>query len=246
MTLTLPALLLLLVASANATLTLVQKTITHNCTTAICSVPVAATGMGNVISIHESYTKTSTGITISSISGGGTYTTPAGCNTFAAGILEGTSCGFTLNSTAGTTSISVTQSGATSGSTFEVREYSFTAASVSFDNVVSRLTTTCNASSCPGSGLALSGTNDVVIQWIATGAAVTAISAPYGNFEADTSFLTSAYADVLNVSNASANPTWTIPSNTQQAISASIAFSEASTGGGTSKSGKLRKLTDDF
>ena len=79
--------------------------------------------------------------------------------------------------TGGVTSITVTISSSQAIGTIEFVEYSFTSGPVSFDNDGVATLTTCNP--CTGPTLTLTGANDVIVQYTATGNTCSNVSAPY-------------------------------------------------------------------
>lgn len=213
-----------LVNPAWATWTLVQNVISSACTTnsSTCAVTVASTGSGHVIFIGLLGEIAS--MTISSVSGGGAYTHPSACAASESGTnVRASDCAYTLASTSGTTSITVTRNSSTS-SAWHIcaAEVSFTASSVSVDtgNANGNTNTSTSAStSATGVTLSILGSNDVIFQ-ILSGGTPTAINESYaGVFAAAT-----GSATLINTTTGTA-PTWTQSSN-QWAASA-IAVAEA-------------------
>jgi hypothetical protein len=190
---------------------------------------MSATGTANVIGILMEV-QNNTDV-ISSVSGGGVYIVPAGC-VGAQSTSRGVSCAYTLVSTPGATTITVTRSSTTNVTwrVFAV-EASFTGTSVSLDTGGSGgLAAQGNASSGspPGPTLTLSGGNVLILQGLSSGTgAPTAISGSYSS-----SFTVAglgAFAYLANTTSGTA-PTWTT-STTISAVNA-MAFREITSGGG--------------
>lgn len=134
-------------------------------TSATCSVTVTSTGSGHLLVITAVYGSSSTDITISSTSGGGTSTHCTNCHATRDSSGDEEDISYILSSTSGATSISVTMSSsAFSGNWIAtVEEYSWTgggSAALDTSNSVQDNTscTTCNLPS-----LTLTGTDDVVL-----------------------------------------------------------------------------------
>jgi len=203
-----------------ASWTLVQHPNNAACSGTSCSVTVSATGSGHLITVIVQ-PNTATNTTISSVSGGGTYTHCTNCaaSNGAGGAIDAS---YTLSSTSGATSISATlsQSGGASW-TMEVFEYSFTNGPISLDASGNRVQTT-NVANPAGVALTLTGTNDVIVQggWYTT--PFTAISSPYSS-PADFPGGNGA-AGAINTSSGTA-PTWTATSG--QGPFMAIAFKES-------------------
>jgi hypothetical protein len=223
---------LLLSCPAWATWAVVQHT-SNTCTTAsqTCNIAVSSTGTGNVIVIGIGIASNAEQIV--SVSGGGTYTHPATACHSADGTTRGADCAYTLASTSGTTTITVTRTDATSfGWNASATEYSFTSGPVSLDTGTPQVrdqTTTVTGPA--GVTLTLSGTNDAIYQMI-EGTAPTAVTSPYStnqNFSANL-----GAASSINTVSGTA-PTWT-QTSAKAALSA-IAFTE--TGGGASPASRL-------
>jgi hypothetical protein len=147
-----------------------------------CAVTVTSTGSGHVGVILGIAGSNSTTATISSVSGGGTWTVPpsSGCslgNSAPGGMV---SCAYTLSTAASATSITVTWGTSSPGSYVSVDfyEFSFTASSVALDKVGTQAVTTA-AANLPGVTLTLTGTNDVIVQAGQFSASATACASPY-------------------------------------------------------------------
>jgi hypothetical protein len=215
---------------ASATFTLVQsKTATTSCANVCSAVTVTSTGAGHLIVVGTSNQQNQH---IASISGGGTYT------------LCGTSCqkgdstsgwvdmAYTLSSTSGATSITLTMAGA-SNVIIYVWEFSSTA-TITFD-VANSVSDTTNCTSCAGSGATgLTGTNDAMTEIVSCGGTCSAVGTPY-TATSPTFQGGDGGAHLLN-STSTAAPTWT-QSPTSHLVTAVMAFKDAS-GGVAVKRGK--------
>jgi hypothetical protein len=211
-------------APVGGTWTLVQKTGYQTSSSSPASVTVTSTGTGHLL-VLMGHTNTGT-TTVSSVSGAGTWSIPAGCHVNGGGSIGGTDCAYNLSSTSGVTSISITLS-ASGTSTWIFYEYSFSGSSFSLDTT-GTVTDGTAGTSLAGVGLTLAGTKDVIVQGLFTsGGNVTGVSTPYSNFQG-TSF--TGQADLENTSSGTA-PTWT-NSNSQTAAGAAIAIQGSGGGGG--------------
>jgi hypothetical protein len=187
---------------------------------------VASTGSNHLLVI-QSWTTSGAADYISSISGGcsGSWTVPAGAQTFNASIGAASSS-FCILSSSGVTTITINLS-ATAFYAFAFYEVSDTIGHTpSLDTGVSGgLGTVSNSSSGTnptGVALTVSGKNMGVFQQIvSTGGQFTAISGPYGNLN---NFSTTqvGFADALNITTGS-SPTWT-NGTASTSIGAAIAF----------------------
>lgn len=207
------------------TFTFVQRTYMA-CSANPCSITVGSTGSGHLLVMTA--TNDTGGVTpvyITSVSGGGTWVIPAGCQSLQ-NLAGSVSCAYVLASSSGTTSVSV---GFTTGTQFSLAfwEYSFSAGSTTLD----QLGAGNDISASPLSGITLTGlgTNDVIIQWIvlgSTAAGPTAVSGLYGhllnNVGSSTGLNYSGYADLENTSSGAA-PSWTV-AIPQVSAAAAISF----------------------
>jgi hypothetical protein len=187
------------------TLALVQHPTNGACpaSSSTCSVTVASTGSGHLIVVGMGYGN-GTQVTLSSVSGGGTYTVCTGCPGFDAAGL-GTVMGYTLSSTSGATTITLNLSAAVGGSEAWAREYSCTNGALSYDTAGTHDNSTATTSAT-GATLTLTGTNDAIVQSVASGGSgVTAISAPYTTLDTPGG---DGVANLLNTTSGAA-PTWT-------------------------------------
>lgn len=125
-----------------------------------CSITVPSTGANHLLFLEAGDLSSTS---ISSVSGGGTWTTPSGANTCKISMAGGyaMSCAYVLASSAGATTINITMSGSASAN-FTFSEVSSSSGQFTFDTEASA----SNAAQFFPSGpsLTLSGTNDVVFQ----------------------------------------------------------------------------------
>lgn len=218
----------LLLASLPAWATFNTPTqIVKNCTSAQCgttsgtsfTINIASTGAGHAL-VVEFYYLTS-GVTLSSLSGGGTWvhcTGCASCTTLATCV----DFYYVLSSTSGATSITATVSttGNARGAIFY--ELPFTGSSVQFD-AANTLSSTTSGTTNTGPVLTLSGSNDAIIQGLQASAAISGISSPY-TLELYTTNAGRASGYNLNTTSGSA-VTWTTGTNITWSMNA-IAFKE--------------------
>lgn len=219
----------LLSLPASASFTRVQKATNGACTSTstTCSVTVSSTGSGHAIIVMERSQAAS--ITISSVSGGGTYTqctTCAGSQTQAA---TSTDIFYTLASTSGTTSITVTRSASGSAWACEVAEYSVTAGNTIAYDASNNVNDSTGAISQPGVALTLGGTNDVITQaaGISSTQTINSVSSPYTVLDPSPA-ATYMFVESINTSSGSA-PTFTLGASNRLEASA-LALKEVSGG----------------
>lgn len=233
----LPILFLLCTSPAWATFTLVQH-VTSTLTTSSTSTPitVSSTGSGHVIVVV--FTVAGSGKALTGVAGGGTYTH---CTSCSSNNTNGSSSdiSYTLNSASGATTITPSYQVIGVAGKADIFEYSFSGASVAFD-VGGNIQNTTNTLRGGVDLTALTGTNDLLIQAIATNSVinVTAISGAY----TDATDLGSqfGFAAAKNTATGTA-PTWTFSGNSQSAGTA-IAISETSGGATVCKSCDMSQL----
>ena len=174
-----------------------------------CAITVAATVAGRIGVIMAGLPNGNG--SISSISGAGTWASPAGCDAYWSAHGQSVACAYNLSETSGATTITVTWSTSSPGLSvgFTYFEYSYSGASVSYDTSGNRAET---VSGNPRNGvtLTLSGTNDVIVQsqiWISA----SSVGSPYGNFTAFAGSTGDA-ADNENTASGTA-PSWTYSAN---------------------------------
>jgi hypothetical protein len=215
---------------ARASWTLVQHVSNTSCArnSSTCAVTVGATGSGNVL--IAVVLDTIVVPPIASISGAGTWNLCPASACFS-GANTAIDAAYNLNSTGGITSITVTLngSGCTAGGchwTTEILEYSMSAGSTaSYDTANAPGSFPSGTTTFwPGVTTTLTGTNDVIVQYIDRQAAVTAIS---GSYTDPADFLASKYgvAGAINTSSG-ASPTWTAASGSGGSSAGAIAISE--------------------
>jgi hypothetical protein len=214
--------LLLLAHPASATWALVSSTTSTTNTGTTCSMTVTSTGAGHLIVVIPTSTSTSQ-LSISSISGGGTYTIcNSGCQDFDSTLGGGVDgIAYVLSSSSGVTAITCTLSGSAS-QTYEIEyEFSYTTSTISKDTNSTRTDTSGNTTFA-GVTLSPSGSNDVLIQACYPTNVATAISTYSGTFPGGIGF-----GRLLNSTSGTA-PTWTVNTGGRAAMGA-IAFTESST-----------------
>jgi hypothetical protein len=186
-----------------------------------CSLSVASTGAGNLIYVEA----VGGGAYISSGTVGGTsLTVPTGCRGIAGGISV--SCGYTLSSPSGATSLNVTMTG--SGSVaFGFWEIHSNSGTFAFDTLNS---TSNSASYIPqGAALTLNGPNDAIFQTISEPGGPSAVSyyplgiASNGNNSMILQNYNAATGVLLNASTAP-TPYWTNEQNNPTSVTG-VAFS---------------------
>ena len=188
-----------------------------------CTIPVAATGAGHV-GVVAAMLYGGTAHSITSVSGGGTYTHCTACT--ALQNSANTDISYTLNTASGATSVVVNFTGTGyNGATVEYLELSFAGSSVAFDSsTTNSILDTGSVTSQPGVSLAgISGTQDVLIQILDTSIAanITAITTPYTLEDVGNPGLgPRAGVGVALNSIATSAPTWTLGAGSQAAGSA--------------------------
>lgn len=204
--------------SASGTWSLVQATgFGTACGASTCAVTVTSTGSNHIL-VAEMVYNNNPQRTISSVTSGacsGSWVIPAGAESYDATNFNGTNMAYCLTSASGQTSITVTASGGTSDFTAEIREYSYTGASTTFDNSC-ELVNTASATP-PVCAITISGTNDLIVQIVKGNRNVTAVSAGYTDFQSSSSH---AGADALNQASVPGSQTWTQASSDVSSVSA--------------------------
>ena len=134
-----------------------------SCTPACPAITVPSTGSGNLL--FMAFAATTSGVYLSSISGGGTWVTPASCQISATGLAQAQSCAYVLSSTGSVTSITPTLTGSASAS-YIVYEVSRSSGTWTLDTI-GKTQQTCTVGNCAGQALTLNGsTPDIVFQGI--------------------------------------------------------------------------------
>lgn len=198
-------------AGGGGTFTATQKVFSSPCSTSstTCAVTVSAIGTGHGLMVGVGYASgvqdTITGVACTS-SACGTFVRSTGAASYSVPTSLGTEMGSIVSTTSGGTTVTVTMSASpTIGWDFNVREYSYSGASMSFDSGNSGSIAACTTA-CTGPTLTLSGTNDVIMQEIAPNASCSAVASPFINGQFTTNG--DGYADQLNTASGT-GPTWT-------------------------------------
>jgi hypothetical protein len=172
------------------------------------TIAVPSTTAGNKVTLWVATANTSAQRTISSVTGGETFTFPGGCAGFISS-AGSVACGYVLSATGGATSLVVTLSGASAiYVAFWIAEWSSTSPA-SFDNSNNVQITSCLT--CAAPTLSISGTNDLITQIGLPAQSYTAISGAY----------TSDFTDSLGRAWLLGASSYTVPNWTQD-ISANV------------------------
>lgn len=192
---------LLLPLSASATITLIQNP-GASCGSSPCTITFTATGSNHLGILTVLNDDGAGGRYVSSISGAGTWSVPAGAQ--ANGDSGAVSAAYCLSLTGGVTSITITFN-VSAGYAVQFWEYSSTDTFL-LDAVGTLVDNTGTATSWPGVALTLSGSNDVIVQGeVNFNSRSFTISSPYGNLTALSGF--EQAADSENTASGTA-PTW--------------------------------------
>lgn len=188
-----------------------------------CTLTIPSTTAGNLLVVPgTSYTTgqvTLTGISSATCTSG--WVIPAGTGNYDSTLLGSVMGAYCLNIAAAQTSITMVYSPATFQGSFDILEYHWSGSTIALDGTPSSTDNTMVSTSPAGVAQTLTGSKDVIVQWI-IGTGVTAVSGSYTNpFDTAAFAVPSAgYAGVLNTSSGAA-PTWT------QTISVSVVASMA-------------------
>jgi len=131
-----------------------------------CSFSIPSTGSGNLL-----YLEAGSSTKISSVSGGGSWIVPSGCQLTVPGSTGGSlSCAYVLSSVAGASSVNVTMAG-TGPTAFALWEVASSSGPFSLDNLGAAQRAGSPVLTVQGVPLTLSGSNDVIFQsaWISGG-----------------------------------------------------------------------------
>lgn len=210
------------------TFTNVQRVVNAACTitSASCTVTVASTGLHNLIGVGVTYVSNAAQ-TISSCTGGGTYTVASGGTSGWEGATNGTGVAgcFTADSTSGTTAV-VVNLGAAPGQQWSVMVWEFsytgTVPCVQDDSPARVKLVATAVDPVPGITSVLTGTSVQRLQWISTTATIaTSVSTFTNLFEGGAgSGISTAQ---LNNTSANTAPDWTFGA-TQTAAIGEMAF----------------------
>jgi hypothetical protein len=196
--------------------------------TAILDFP---TGSGHLITILGALYNTVSAVTISSVTStvcSGSWFYPPGATVYNGADGSGTNGAYCLNSASGKTSITVTLSAGTGAGyqTFDFIEYAWSGSTILPDGAPASVNNTTESSTVSGVAQTLTGSDDVIVQWISCAWAIKSISGSYTTpFDAVTGGNGyAAYAGWINTSTGTPTPTWAL-SNFVGAQTASMAFS---------------------
>lgn len=135
-------------------------TATKSCTPG-CSLTIPSTGAGNLLYLQAANIG---GKYITGVTGGGTWLTPAGCDTVVPNQTSwATSCAYALSSTAGVTTLNITMGTGSSTNAFAEWEINTMDNPFTLDAIGSHQNNT-NSTGPSGVTLSLTGTNDVIFQ----------------------------------------------------------------------------------
>ena len=212
--------------------------VTASCTAAsqTCAITVTSTGSGHtgIIAMGTATTDVITGV-----SGGGTYTIPTGCQLTDNGVKT-VSCAYTISTTSGATTITVTRTSATSATWrayyLEIGSTNSIVIDTGASNGLGTRDQSTTLTTPAGVALTLSAScNCTVVQFI-FGTGVTAVAGSGNTYVGDfTSNAGFAYSINTGVG---AAPTWTQTSS--RAAVGAIAVKESTGGGGGTSPRPLR------
>lgn len=207
--------------------------VTKSCGTASsCAIAITATAAGNLGVIVVGMASST--VTISSASGGGTWTHPGTCH--ATGSSQGIDFIYNLSLTAGVTSVTVNLSGSTTFDAFYY-EYSGTSSPFIFD-VCGLANSQATTTTPKGGQITTTGANDVAIAMFVSAGTATA-GAAVSPSPWTTPILDAISADgigatdALNFAATTTQPTFA--SSSAVACGASASFKETVAAGGTAK-----------
>jgi hypothetical protein len=189
------------------------------------------TGSGHLITILGTVYNTVSAVTISSVTSAvcsGSWFYPPGATVYNGGDGSGTNGAYCLNSASGKTTITVTLSAGTGAGyqTFDFLEYAWSGSTILLDGTPASINNTSASSTVSGVAQTITGSHDVIVQWISCSWAINSISGSYTTpFDAVTGGNGyAAYAGWTNTSSGTPTPTWDL-SNLVGGQTASMAFS---------------------
>lgn len=181
------------------------------CSGSSCTLTVSSTGSGHGAVIQAAEAG---GAHISSVSGGGTWTAPVGCQVNS-GPVGGLSAAYNTSLSSGITSISITFSGTIADLDVVFREVSWSGSSISYD--------TCGtvsggpSTSANGPTLTLSGSSDAIGQFMASsGDSPTSVASPYNTTYIATNSVSAPLvhgAGAIAFTSSGTGPLWSLASN---------------------------------
>jgi hypothetical protein len=166
------------------------------CSPACTAMTVPTTVVGDLVTIE--LFNVAGGVSISSVSGGGTWVVPGGtsCNASQAGAGH-VHCAFMLGAASAVTSITITMTGSQGGNFFNIRSYHPSSTTAVAETVPAGTTSSSCSNNCNAPSVTLTGTSDVIVSTIATGDSGCSAASPFGNFTAPDG---DGMADNLNTS----------------------------------------------
>ena len=183
--------------------------------TSPCTLTVTSTCSGCIGVLWES-NNSSTNF-ISTVTGAGSWSVPAGCQSGNNTLVEAESCAYNLSESAGTTSIVITMASGPSQNAIVYYEFNISSGTPSLDTSGTAARTSFSTTQA-GPTLTLSGTNDLIVQENVSGTGnATAITAPYGYLNSDEAKMGTAAA--TNTASGTA-PNWTMPGSDSTLVGA--------------------------
>lgn len=232
-----PLLLIVALASpARATWSKIQVVCNTACATGTtCGITVAATGTGNLIVVKLIGDTAGATATLSSVSGGGTYTHCSNCNKAPAnGTIDAS---YTLASTSGATTITLTASASLTAWRACMEEDSSNTGSIALDTGATPSCSATIATAAPVScATTVSGANLVIATAMLWSGTLSGLSAPCGDFLVANG---NGAGHNLNVS-VGTGCSWT-PTTNGSGASFSIVFKEAAAAGSSFGYSKQRR-----
>jgi hypothetical protein len=203
-----------------------------------CGITTSATGTGNLIVVGSIVDFTGATQSISSVSGGGTYTHSTVARAVTGGEID---MSYTLASTAGATTITLTLSASTVSNQWRacMAEFSSSTGGIALDTGATPQASNSIASAAPVSpALTVSGANLAVVSEILWGGTITGASSPYNVSGLQPNG--NGFAVAINIVSGS-GAAWT-PTTVNTGGAAAIAFKENAGGAATKGFSKEQKL----